>query len=255
MKWLRIVSFSAKSWFRIRGGIVGPLVFLGIMFLIEGSFWVSLARSGEVGTYDLDQLLFYAFAALTVSQLVAVSGEPDSLSEKIESGELDLYLIRPRSVIRQLLEVQLGYTFARMIFALPILMILVFVSPSVNAFNIVLALPILFFASVINAAMNMLIANLTFWFRESYAFVVVKETLFWMLSGTLLPLDLFPGTLRYILEHLPPAYTVYLPVQLILGRGNVLEVLLGQIVTLGLLYMAAVFVFRCGVSRYQAYGS
>ena len=47
-----IVLSSFKTWFRVRGGLSGPLVFLLIMFFVEGAFWRALSGpSGAVGGY------------------------------------------------------------------------------------------------------------------------------------------------------------------------------------------------------------
>ncbi len=250
-----IALYSAKSILRTKGGIAGPLIFLVMMFAIEGSFWFSLHARGSVADYKLSELLFYAFCALIVSQIVACQGEADSLSDKIELGTLDSYLLRPKNTLMQLYSIQLGMSLGRLTFCLPVILAIGFYYSQIQIATIPAFILSLGLAALINVSLNNLISAATFWFRESYALVIVKETLFWMLSGALIPLDIYPASVRSILQYLPPSYTVYWPVKLLQGYPQVEFILLGQLVTFIVLSLFAYLLFKMGVSRYQAYGS
>lgn len=251
-----LVKASFRVFFRVRGAVLGPLVLLAIMFAVEGSFWWSVSRSsGDLGGYGARGIILYVFAALLVSQITACSGEPDSLSAKIESGRLDAFLLRPTDLFRIMASIQLGMCAARAVTLLPVLFGLeLWLAEAVTPARLFWLPPLLSMGALLNLLVNSTISNLTFVFRDSYAFVVLKETLFWVLSGALIPLDLFPGWVRGALTWFPPAYVVYFPTKVALGQEDG-----GQVLLVGLSFLALAAVtfqvsFRLGVRRYQAFG-
>lgn len=78
-----------------------------------------------------------------------------------------------------------------------------------------------------------------------------------ILSGYLVPLELFPGWLRALTDALPFRYAVGFPVELVIGmigRGQALRQLAVQwayVAGAGVVAMAA---FRAGMRRFSAYG-
>jgi ABC-2 type transport system permease protein len=250
------IVLSFKEWFRGRGSFLGPFVFLLMMFLIEGSFWHSLTKSeGSIGTYTSNQVILYAFLALLFSQITACIGEPDQLSDKIESGELDRYLLRPLSFLQQMSGMQIGLTAARFIAFLPLIFYLLFLfksSPSASDF-LFFAISI-FLASLLNFLMNQLLSMATFYLHESYALVILKETLFWILSGALIPLDLFSPQVATVLKVLPSAAVVFLPAKVLMGHASGLQVLGLQFFYIVIFVGLNQIVWRRSVRHYQAYG-
>ena len=252
-----IVRNSYISWFRVRGNILGPAVFFILMFSIEGAFWHQVSAGGALSLYGTNELLLYVFAALTTSQIVAVSGEPDQLASRIESGNLETYLVRPTSVIFQLSRIQCGIVLARLTLFLPLLLALnLILLKTVHFSGILIYFGMVFLAAQLNFLINFSLSCLTFWYRESYAFVVFKETLWWMLSGALIPLDLFPSALKNIFEFLPSSYVVFYPVKLLMESAHhPLRILAATAVWTVVMMGVSVWMWNKGVRKYQAYGS
>lgn len=253
---MTIVKLAFTSWFRVRGGMVGPLVFLTLMFLVEGSFWTSLGKSsGVIGPYSTSDALLYALLALIVYQITACAGEPDSLSEKIESGTLDGYLLKPASYITQMLQVQAGLCLARALALLPLIVACQYwIHGRVLWAPCLVIAPVFILAGAINFIINHCLALFTFYWRESYALVVFKETLFWVLSGTLIPLDLFPAAFAKLFQALPASLVVFYPAKVLMNQKAAWEVLTHQTVALVLLLALASFLWAKSLKKYQAYG-
>lgn len=254
---LSIAGSAFKSWFRVRGGLAGPLLFIFIMFAVEGSFWRSVSgATGAVQGYTRPQMLLYIFSALIISQICACVGEPDSLAQRVESGNLDAFLLRPASYIGQMLSLQLGCTAARALVLAPLLPLCeVLLTGQVHWDRQLAAAALLPAASMINFFINHIIATLAFYFRDSYAFVVFKETLCWVLNGTLIPLELLPGLLGATAVVAPPAFVVYYPAKVLLGDIPFGGIAAGQLLFLALLWSIAAGTWNLGVSKYQAYGA
>lgn len=251
-----LAKFAFFSWFRTKGSIVGPLFFLALMFVIEGSFWGSV-NGGEnpLGPYLPTEVLVYSIAALTIAQMGACSGEPDALSEKIEMGLLDSQLLRPQYYLVQMGSIQMGHCFARLITFSPLLIAAhLFLSRPLRVAEIGTLLITVPLAGLINFLINHGLSSATFYFRESYAFVVAKDTLFWVISGTLVPLDLFPEAFHAVLPYFPPAYIVFYPVSCFMGRSSFFEVLFFQVSLCIFLGALGSRFWKYGVRRYQAVG-
>lgn len=251
-----IVVSSFKTWFRVRGGFSGPAVFLVIMFFVEGAFWRAVSgHSGAVGGYTGSRILLYLFSALVISQICACVGEPDALSRRVESGGLDAFLLRPAGYVGQMLSVQLGLTLARAATLWPLLPLSeLMLTGDIHWRAQAAALALLPAASAINFLINLALGTLSFYFRDSYAFVIFKETLCWVLNGTLIPLDLLPAKAAAAAMALPPAFVVYHPAKVALGETPFLAVLSCQALFLALLWLAACGAWELGVRSYQAYG-
>jgi ABC-2 type transport system permease protein len=187
--------------------------------------------------------------------VVACLGQADSLSEKIESGELDSFLLRPISTLWIFSTIQIGDVLGRLVLAIPMLLTLQFIFESSSYLSILQGTVLFLGAGIMNGLLNNVLATLTFWLRESYAFVIFKETLFWMLSGALFPLDLLPSQVKLIVTHLPMAYTIFAPVQFLSGKMNFWPILFGQLLWILMFAGVAELMFARGKQRYQAYGS
>lgn len=250
-----ITRSAYLTTFRVRGSFVGPVVFLMVMFAVEGSFWTTLGRGDGVGEYSSRGIVLYCFLALIVSQIVTSVGDPDRLPEHIETGLLDQFLLRPKHFLVQMMSVQLGNSLARTTVFVPLAMgcdLALTGTLGLGRYTaLLLLLPL---AATLNFLINQVLYTLTFYFRESYAFVAAKETLFWVLSGALIPLDLFPEGTQSLIHAFPPAYVAYLPVKVALGDASFVEVLLGECFFVGVFWGLAAAVWEVGVRRYQAYG-
>lgn len=251
-----LLYYSICTWFRIRGAIAGPLLFLATTLAVELSFWHAVGQStGTIGHYTTADMLAYSCCALITSQVIACIGEPDALAQQIETGDLDRYLVRPLAYLRHLGILQLGMCLARLLLLVPLACVALTLLQTKFSWQLpwlmLLTLP---GAAILNALLNQMIGTLTFYFRDSYAFVQFKETMFWILTGALLPLDFFPHAISQWLLYCPPAYLTYYPVQVMLGRMPLLPVLVGQLAWGLVAYGFAMLGWRRGVQHYQAYG-
>jgi ABC-2 type transport system permease protein len=252
---LKIAQYAFLSWFRVRGGVIGPSVFLAIMFTVEGSFWSHLSDQGSLSGYSSAEILAYAFISLVVSQVVACTGEPDSASQKIEAGQLDPLLIRPYGFLPQMFCHQVGISLARLLWLVPLVALVEIACLGEvrwpGLFSLVITLPL---GAGMNFLINQILATGTFYFQDSYFLVTFKETLFWIASGALIPLDLFPKSVATGLSLLPPAYIGFFPVKVALGQASFSSLVAAQLLYVMVLTAIASLTWTLGVRRYQAYG-
>jgi ABC-2 type transport system permease protein len=112
-------------------------------------------------------------------------------------------------------------------------------------------------AWLITFFVNIAVGSLSFFIESSIKVMDVWLALFFVFSGYLFPLDLFPPWLRAMTEWLPFRYQIALPVELMTGKlqpGEALELLGRQYLWAGALVFIAISLWRNGIKRFQAFG-
>ncbi|RYE59498.1 MAG: hypothetical protein EOP48_00720 [Sphingobacteriales bacterium] len=253
---LPVIVTAFKIFFRVKGGILGPLVLLLTLYLVEGSFWQGLIdKSPTIADYHHLDLLFYSLTSLTIFQITSVAGDPDSLSGHIENGSLTMYLLNPCPYLERMLSIQIAAIAARSLVFLPLLfLILWFVGFPFSANQVLGLVAILPLAGLLNFLINSIISMLSFWLNGSYAFVQIKETLFWVLSGALIPLDFLPIQLSSILKFFPPAYVVYFPARIFIGKEDFWPIASGSIGSLAIFFTVYGLIMGRGLVKFQSHG-
>ena len=80
---------------------------------------------------------------------------------------------------------------------------------------------------------------------------------FMLLSGYLLPVELFPGWVKTLTYALPFRYMLGFPVEILIGaatRADIARGLLVQWAYCGACFVLAMAVWRAGVRRFSAFG-
>jgi ABC-2 type transport system permease protein len=107
---------------------------------------------------------------------------------------------------------------------------------------------------IINICFTFALSCLTFKFRDAYAFVIIKDTLAWMLSGALIPLDLFPLVFQRVFQFLPFQYVAFMPTQVALGIFNWRSFIPLLIVLISMILIANILWLRLSKSN-QGYSN
>src|SRR5207253_6803389 len=99
---------------------------------------------------------------------------------------------------------------------------------------------------------------LGFWITQAIGINDLWFGVFSLLSGYLIPLDLFPPFLRSILYSLPFRYMMSFPIEIFTGRIGVPEIVHGiaaEWLWVGVFYIAYRLVWVRGIRRYSAVGA
>ncbi len=214
----------------------------------------------DLGGWDFSDLsILYGLSLLTY----AISGtlvwySVYSLEDLIISGQLDIMLLRPQGLIRQMIFQRFGDTFLGQIVVTVIFLCAAFAEKAemLNLqMGIYLALAILGGIFMQTGSM-ILFGAFSFWTMKSSALI---DMLFYDLRGlTNYPLMLYPKALRIFLTFvLPWAFINYYPMMFITGkRVSGYETALGLAAPfVGVLwFLLAMGVFRMGLRRYTGAG-
>ena len=230
------------------------------MPLVMMALWTAVARDAPIGRFGEKEFVAYFLATFIVRQLTG-SWAAWQINFEVRQGTLSMRLLRPLSPVVAWAIEHLAYTPLRMVVAIPIAgVMLVGVGgaqlPSSAAMWLVWLL-----AAVggwwITFLVGVLIGSLSLFMESSLRLMDVWLAAFFVFSGYLIPIELFPAWLERLTNWLPFRYQIGLAVEVLTSRYDLSQALrmLGfqwlYVLALG---VAAMALWRSGLRRYAAYG-
>jgi len=199
---------------------VAANVFFGV---IRSAVFLALYRQRQVaGGLVLADTLTYVWIIQAVFGVVFVSWQWE-LAEAVRSGNFVVDLVRPGDVLARLLAVDLGRsTFALLVRGVPQVLVAAQILdlrlPSTIPGIGLLAVSLLL-SGVVASEIRFLFGSLAFWTPDYRGWWTFLFGAFWVSAGFLVPVEFFPGGLRWIAEHSPLAALLAMPVRVAPGRA------------------------------------
>lgn len=230
------------------------------MPLVSLALWSAVAESAPVGRFTQQRFSAYFLATLVVRQLTG-SWLVWEMNQEIRSGGLSRRLLKPIHPLVAYSAENLSALPLRAALSAPIALVALWVTPGgalpSGPVDLTLFALSLLGAWLINFFTMALIGTLAFFIESSTAIFEIWLVAFMLLSGYLVPLELFPPALRAVSHALPFRYTVAFPVEAFIGmmdRGAVLRDLGIQWAYVLGCGGAALLGWRAGLRRFSAYG-
>lgn len=236
------------------GTVLSPLVYLIV--------WTTVARTagGHVSTYSMHDFAAY-FIALMVVDHVTFTWVIFNSDFRIRQGQLSPLLLRPVHPINADIVENISYKLLMFVVIIPaiVVMSLVF-GPSFHPapWQVAAFFPALLMAAVLRFIVEWTVSLVSFWVSRMSAIDQMYYVLVLFLSGQVAPLALFPAPVQIMADALPFRWMVAFPVEIILGRLSVHDVVVGYAVLLawlGVGWIALRVLWRAGVKRYSAVGA
>jgi ABC-2 type transport system permease protein len=228
-----------------------PLVMLAI--------WAAAARSGPVAGYSQNGFAAYYLCALLV-RLMTGAWVVWELTMEIRQGTFALRLLRPMNPLWQMSAENLAAIPMRGVVALPVIGILLWFARgqlSHDPVHWVLLVPALLGAWLLYFLVQAIIGTLALRFESASSLFEAWLGFSNILSGYLIPLDLFPRGVRALSLALPFRFQLSYPIELMLGRwsrGEALELLAAQWAYVAVFFVLTRVAWRSGLRHYAAYG-
>jgi len=229
------------------------------MPLIMLALWAAVARSGPVGAYTQRGFAAYYLSTLLV-RLLTGSWVVWELTMEIRQGDLAMRLLRPLHPLIAYSAENLAAVPLRGIVAIPVVSILLWAARGQLGHDPILWLllmPALLGAWLLTFLVMALIGTLALYLESATSLFEAWLGISAVLSGYLVPLDLFPQAVQRIALVLPFRFLLSFPVELMLGkhgRGEALALLGGQWLYVAFALLATNLVWRAGLRRFSAYG-
>jgi len=253
---LRVGAYDALAY---RGEML-VWILATTMPLVMLALWSAVAREAPVGRYDEPKFVAYFLATFVVRQLTG-AWVFYTMNFEIRSGTLSMRLLRPVHPLLAYTAESIASMPLRILVSIPIAV----VSLAVVGTGAVTHDPVLWLvwaasiagAWLISLFVNFVVGCTAFFAESSMKFMDAWLVFYFVLSGYLVPIDLFPPTLRAVLGWLPFRYQIGFSVELMTGalsRGEAFALLGRQAmwVVLGLLATSAMW--RRGLRQFAAYG-
>jgi ABC-2 type transport system permease protein len=229
------------------------------MPLVSLAIWSAVAQRAAVGRFGQREFTTYFLATIVVRQLTG-SWVVWELIQEIKSGTLASRLLKPIHPLVAYSAENIAAIPLRAAFALPLATIGLlsggahlphdFLSIGALALSMLGAWTITFFVMAI-------IGTMSFFVESSYSIFEIWLACFMLLSGYLVPLELFPAWARDVVYVLPFRYTLGFPVEILIGvadPGDVAQGLAIQWAYAIACFALALVAWRAGTRRYGAFG-
>jgi ABC-2 type transport system permease protein len=230
------------------------------MPLIMLAIFSAAAREAPVGRYGTGQLGAYFLSTFIVRQLTS-SWVSWQINMDVRDGTLGTRLLRPVHPLLGYAADSLASTPMRAFVAIPVAVLLLVVLGAHELSGDVVVW-LLWIVSIVGAwtisfCVSCAIGALAFFMESSTKVMDIWLAMFFVLSGALVPVDLFPPRLRGALDWLPFRYQIGLPVELMTGahgRAEALALVGRQWIFVAIALTTMIWAWRKGIGRFAAYG-
>lgn len=230
------------------------------MPLIMLVLWSAVAQGGPIGRFGESEFVAYFLCTFIVRQLTGawVSWE---MNYEVRQGTLALKLLRPIHPLWTYATENLAALPMRLIVAGPVAVIALLAVGS-RQLSGDPAIWVIWCAAMLGAwlitfLVNLAIGCLALYMESSLKLMDLWLAVFFVFSGYLIPIELFPHWARSALDWLPFRYQIGFPVELMtaaLTRSTALWMLLRQWGFVVLLLALTNALWRGGLKRFAAYG-
>lgn len=255
-----ILAISLKS--RLAYGweqVLGSLFMLIVMIVFIALWRTTYRVTGQQSLDGFTQSGMLWYLVVTETIVLSMPRVTDTIDAEVKSGDLAYRLQKP---YRYLFFHFAGYL-GEMLYQAAITFILggalVWLlegPPPAGPLAAGGALLSFLLAQTLNFQYALLGGLLAFWVEDTGGIMLFSERAKWILGGLVLPLELFPGGIRQVVEWLPFRYMLYEPARLFVhfSGGLLGRVLLMQMAWILVVGGAVTLLFRAAVRRVNVNG-
>ena len=239
------------------GNIAGTFASIVIYYFL----WQFVFRQQDsLAGYTALQMTTYVILSRMLSSQFS-GGINQELSNWIRTGKIGMELLRPISLFFTLFAKRVGeFVFFVAFKGLPIAAVCFLVlggTPPAGVWNFAMFLVSTCLSIGIMYFFEFMVGLCAFYTNHSYSLAYAKSSLFSILAGGVVPLFLFPEGLARVLDYLPFAGMVSVPVNIYLGKYLPEETwqFVGlQVVWILILWTAAHIFYSCAIRRIVVQG-
>lgn len=230
------------------------------MPLVMLALWSAVAREAPVGRFGEADFVAYFLVTFIVRQLTG-SWAAWEMNYEVRTGRLSQRLLRPVHPLAGYAAQNLGALPFRVMVSLPVALIALLTVGS-RALTRDWRLWIVWVLAMaggwlITLFINLAVGSLSLFMESSVKVMDVYFTMFLALSGYTIPVELFPGWIRAVVEWLPFRYQIGFPVEVLTsahGFWAAVALLARQWAWVAATAALTVAVWRRGQRHFEAYG-
>lgn len=256
--------YARIAWFNFSTYLQYPLEFLSaavnpiVDLVLKLVLWGVIAASAP-GTINFRHIIAYFLVATAISNGLLFNGLRFGgyLAKRIKYGEISRTMIKPVNVLHSLLAELLGNNGVVYGLSMSFMVVGLIIEPPQSLFSLGLFVIYMVLGLAISYAINLLIGTIAFYTTEAGSFKNVGTHIIRVFGGLLIPLNYFPNGLRQLALLLPFGTPIYGPTNALqttkFSQEGVMS-LMASFVWSVVLIVAATYVWRRGIRKYEAIG-
>jgi ABC-2 type transport system permease protein len=250
-------SYRVSFWVSLIGTLVAEI---GLAYFLWRAMFDSQGVT-EMGGYSFRGMMLYYVMVPLVARLVR--GEDNRfISEDIYEGGLTRYLVYPLSFLQYKYVSQLALSFIaalQLLLALCVFAALFGIPPEIQLTpgSLLQGFAISWIGTLLFFFMGGCFEMVAFWQDNVWSLMAMLRIVANLLGGALIPLSLFPSSMRAVLAYLPFEYLTSFPIRCFMGQVGAAEWLHGAAISLAWVLVfgfLARIVWRRGTRQYSGVG-
>lgn len=246
---------------------IGNLMWFGVNLLDLAAkifLWTAIfmnADSKVLNGFTLEMMIVYIIATQIVFHLTFLNPQFE-MAEDIRMGTIAVKFIKPISYRVQIFFSSLGHLIGEFFFGIIPMSVIFAVYVSITGIHISFISIILFAMSiVVSFLINFFIAfsfgMMVFYTKNGFGIMQLKDVVFLLLSGSLIPIEFYPDFAKRIVDILPFKQVVYVPISILIGNLKGMDAIYAigyQLLWIGIIYVIFTFVWKKTVKKVVVQG-
>ena len=264
-KYIKTLNIGIQSNFIYRYNFFIQIVTQFIPLITTILLWNTVFRSNStasIGSYNQTGMICYYLLVTLIGNVVGLWFQDYEITSEIRNGQINRYLLKPISYLHYRWSLVIAKKLVYILsICIPIIIgyyfLKAYLVPPKDWFVLIQVIIAIGLGLYINFLLSFCAGLIGFWLLEVSSLFFIFYILQSMLSGQILPLDLFPKPVFTIMQWLPFQYMGYFQVKLYLGKFDTAQTLQGMfamVLWIIALLLFTQFLWIRGTKRYSAYG-
>lgn len=222
-KYREVSKTYMKSQLVWRADVIFNMIFTISKILFAYLLWGIIFKNKEmIGEFTFHGMLSYYIVNSFLSQLDMSGGISNEIHDRIRNGTFSKYMVIPVGIQKYFMAMELGVVLFYLLFDFIAAVIWIFVFHiefvfTNNLLTFVCAVLMAMLGMLFMVQLNYFLGLLTLKYQGINTFLMIKNNLISLVTGSIVPLALFPAAVIKIMRLLPFYYVTYLPSMLLTG--------------------------------------
>ena len=222
-KYWEVSKTYMKTQLVWRADVVFNMIFTISKILFAYLLWGIIFQDKEmVGQFTFYSMLSYYIISSFLSQLEMSEGISSEIHDRIRGGTFSKYMVIPVGIEKYFMAMELGIVLFYTVFDFIAAVIWIFIFQiqfvfTEDIFVILCAVIMAVLGMLFMVQLNYFLGLLTLRYQGINTFLMIKNNLAALVTGSIVPLALFPEAVVSMMRLLPFYYVTYLPAMLLTG--------------------------------------
>lgn len=223
-KYKEIAKIYLKTQFVWRTDVVVQMILTVTKIMFAYLLWgIIFKQKDSIAGFTFQGMLSYYIISSFLSQLDLSGKISEDMTNRIRGGTMSNFLVLPVNVRRYYIAMEAGMVsfyigFDLLAMFLWVILFRIHFAITNNLAFIGMAVMIEALGMYFIIQLNYYLGILTLKYEEISTFLMIKNNLMSLVTGSIIPLALFPEQVLKIMKLLPFYYVTYLPAMLLSGR-------------------------------------